>query len=443
MAEILSVTQLTLAIKGQLESRFSYVAVRGEVSNLRHQSSGHLYFTLKDKEAQISAALFRGVAGSISRLPKDGDEVLIRGQLSVYPPRGNYQLIVREVQFSGVGELLQRLHALKLELDQKGWFDKARKKPLPAFPKTIGVVTSPTGSVIQDILNILSRRFSGFQLLLNPVRVQGPEAAQEIARAIDDFNRYKLADVLIVGRGGGSLEDLWPFNERVVAEAVFRSEIPIISAVGHETDFSICDFVADLRAPTPSAAAEMVSIEQKEVLLQLDTLHTRLAQTATAAIRTQKGRLSGLTRQPAFASPALLLAPFAQKIDEVKAHLDGQTMRGLSQIKMRLFALIKAHERSRPGSRIPSMQRAFEKWGRDLHQVAKQQLTKRRERLEKLSAHLSAIDPRNLLKKGYAIAFSEKGDSVILSKDDVALGQMLQLQLQDGKLFVNVEKIAP
>nr|NGX46541.1 Exodeoxyribonuclease 7 large subunit [Chlamydiota bacterium] len=158
MAEILSVTQLTLAIKGQLESRFSYVAVRGEVSNLRHQSSGHLYFTLKDKEAQISAALFRAVAGSLSRLPKDGDEVLIRGQLSVYPPRGNYQLIVREVQFSGVGELLQRLHALKLELDQKGWFDKARKKPLPAFPKTIGVVTSPTGSVIQDILNILSRR---------------------------------------------------------------------------------------------------------------------------------------------------------------------------------------------------------------------------------------------------------------------------------------------
>jgi exodeoxyribonuclease VII large subunit len=290
--------------------------------------------------------------------------------------------------------------------------------------------------VIQDILNILSRRFSGFQLLLNPVRVQGAEAASEIARAIDDFNRYKLADVLIVGRGGGSLEDLWPFNERVVAEAVFRSEIPIISAVGHETDFSICDFVADLRAPTPSAAAEMVSIEQKEVLMQLETMRTRLSQTATAAIRTQRGRLSGLTRQPLFASPSLLLAPFEQKLDEIRAGLDRQTMQGMSQIKMRLSALIKQHQLSRPGSRIPSMQRAFEKWGRDIHCVAKQQLIKRRERLEKLSAHLYAIDPRNLLKKGYAIAFSEKGDSVILSRDDVAVGENLQLQLQDGKILL-------
>ncbi|MCB1108176.1 MAG: exodeoxyribonuclease VII large subunit, partial [Chlamydiia bacterium] len=208
---IWTVSQLTQAIKTQLEQRFSYVQVKGEISNLKIQASGHIYFTLKDAGSQVSSVLFRGNATRLARMPRDGDEVICKAEVSVYLPRGQYQMIVREMQFSGVGDLLLKFHELKEKLAREGLFE--RKRPLPAFPKVIGVVTSPTGAVIQDILNVLKRRSPGFQLILNPVKVQGAGAANEIAEAIDFFNRHQLADVLIVGRGGGSLEDLWPFNE--------------------------------------------------------------------------------------------------------------------------------------------------------------------------------------------------------------------------------------
>ncbi|MES2121396.1 MAG: exodeoxyribonuclease VII large subunit, partial [Chlamydiota bacterium] len=239
MQEILSVSELTNEIKKQIESRFPAVAVKGEISNLKEQSSGHIYFTLKDAGAQLSAVLFRGNARELSRLPKNGDQVVLRGEISLYTPRGQYQMIVRNLEYAGVGELLLKLHAMKAKLQGLGWFDASRKRPLPRFPKTIGVVTSPTGAVIQDIVQVLSRRNAGVHLILHPVKVQGEGAAEEIARAIEEFNRFHLADLLIVGRGGGSLEDLWAFNEECVARAIFQSKIPVISAVGHETDFSI------------------------------------------------------------------------------------------------------------------------------------------------------------------------------------------------------------
>ncbi|MCB1083226.1 MAG: exodeoxyribonuclease VII large subunit, partial [Simkania sp.] len=225
-AEALSVTELTQAIKHQLESNFTALSVKGEVTNLRLQASGHYYFSLKDENAQISAVLFQGNARFAKHLPKMGDQVLIKGEINVYAPRGTYQIIVREIEHAGLGELLLKFHALKAKLEKMGWFDPAKKKPLPTYPKTIGVVTSPTGAVIQDILNVLKRRFPNFHLILNPVKVQGAGAAEEIAQAIDDFNRFGLADILIIGRGGGSLEDLWAFNEECVAAAIFRSKIP-------------------------------------------------------------------------------------------------------------------------------------------------------------------------------------------------------------------------
>ena len=221
--KILSVSELTQEIKRQLETNFRSISVKGEISNLKVQTSGHIYFTLKDKDAQISAVLFKGSTKSLSRLPKEGDQIVALGELTVYSPRGSYQLLVRELQYQGVGELLTQLHERKNRLQALGYFAKERKKKLPSFPKTIGVITSPTGAVIQDILHILQRRHSGFHLILCPVKVQGEGAKEEIAKAIYDFNRYKLADVLIVGRGGGSLEDLWAFNEEIVIEAIFRS----------------------------------------------------------------------------------------------------------------------------------------------------------------------------------------------------------------------------
>src|SRR3569832_283182 len=279
--DILSVSQLTLSIKKHLEGRFQTVKVQGEITNFKEQASGHLYFTLKDAETQNTAEKNRGRATRQTRQPKNGDQVIVQGEISVYAPRGNYQLIIRQLHKAGVGELLLKLHALKAKLEGLGWFDNSRKRPLPTSPNTIGVVTSPTGAVIQDILNILSRRHAGFHLILNPVKVQGEGAAKEIAQAISHFNEYKLADVLIACRGGGSLEDLWPFNEEVVASAIYRSRIPVISAVGHETDFSISDFVADLRAPTPSAAAEIVMAAADHHLGQLLAFQKRFDQLMT------------------------------------------------------------------------------------------------------------------------------------------------------------------
>jgi exodeoxyribonuclease VII large subunit len=264
---VLSVSGLTQSIKLLLEGQFKFVSVQGEISNCKLQSSGHLYFSLKDAQSQIGAVMFKGDLASVDSIPKDGDQVIVKGAVNVYAPSGRYQIVVRSMEKAGLGALLLQLEALKAKLKAQGYFDAARKKPLPKFPKTIGVVTSPTGAVIQDILNVLTRRISGFHLILNPVKVQGPGAAQEIASAIDFFNRHQLADVLIVGRGGGSLEDLWAFNEEAVIQAIYNSKIPIVSAVGHETDFTLADFVADVRAPTPSAAAELV-VQEKGAELQ-------------------------------------------------------------------------------------------------------------------------------------------------------------------------------
>ncbi|MBA3604330.1 MAG: exodeoxyribonuclease VII large subunit, partial [Parachlamydiaceae bacterium] len=275
---VLTVTQITHAIKQSLESSFRHVWLQGEISNFKAQGSGHLYFSLKDQGAQIGAVMFRSEAAAIKIPPKDGAQVIIRGEINVYPQSGKYQIVVRELRYVGLGELLVKLEELKAKLYAKGWFNPQLKKPLPKFPKTIGVVTSPTGAVIQDILNVLQRRYPGFHLILNPVRVQGEGAAAEIALAINQFNRYALADVLIVGRGGGSIEDLWAFNEEIVAEAIFNSKIPIISAVGHETDVCLTDFVADARAPTPSAAATMVIADKAQVQHHLGQVRHRLMQ---------------------------------------------------------------------------------------------------------------------------------------------------------------------
>ncbi len=395
--KVFSVSELTFAIKGVLEPSFRGIAVKGEISNFKLQSSGHLYFSLKDANAQISAVLFKGNAASLPKLPKEGDQVIASGEISLYAPRGQYQIVIRELQFLGVGELLLKLHQLKEELSKRGWFDPERKKPLPKHPRRIGVVTSPTGAVIQDILHVLTRRFAGVQILLNPVKVQGEGAALEIAQAIDDFNRFHLADLLIVGRGGGSIEDLWAFNEERVAKAIFESKIPIISAVGHETDFTIADWVADVRAPTPSAAAE-IAISEKAALLQfLEGVKAQCRQRILQQIAQSKQHLNALKKHPLLSSPYGVLAPAIQRLDDFA--------RGL--------------ERVHPKFKIQEY----------------------RDRLNRLTHHLQSLHPNNVLKKGYAILFSEKGDSVILSAKDLRQGQTVTALLQDGKAGAQIQEI--
>ena len=417
--QVFSVTELTLAIKKQIETRFPAVQVQGEITNFKEQASGHLYFTLKDSQSQISAVLFRGNAQSLTRLPKNGDQVIVQGEISVYAPRGNYQLIIRHLQYAGVGELLLKLHALKNKLEGLGWFDKSRKKPLPESPKTIGVVTSPTGAVIQDIINILSRRHAGFHLILNPVKVQGDGAALEIAAAIDYFNAHQLADVLIVGRGGGSLEDLWAFNEEIVAQAIFRSKIPIISAVGHETDYSISDFVADLRAPTPSAAAEIVMAATEEHLKHLSQMEKRFNQTIDHLLKTTQAKLDVIRKQPILSSPFAILGNASQRLDDLSEEMTQAIQRELATKKLKLEGLKKQLSALDPLVKINHLQ----------------------QKLSQLTAHLKAIDPKNLLTKGYSILFRENTPSVIFYSREVQPGENIRVVLKDGSIKAKVYEV--
>lgn len=395
--KVFSVSELTTAIKELLEPNFRGIYVKGEISNFKIQSSGHLYFSLKDAGAQVSAALFKGNAAKLSRMPKEGDQVVATGEISLYAPRGQYQIIVRDLQFLGVGELLLKLHQLKEELNRRGWFDPEKKKPLPKLPRRIGVVTSPTGAVIQDILHVLNRRFDGISLLLNPVKVQGEGAAGEIAQAISDFNKYDLADVIIVGRGGGSIEDLWAFNEEIVAKAIFESKIPIIAAVGHETDFTIADWVADVRAPTPSAAAEIATAEKAGLITFLEGAKSVCRQRIFQQISQAKQHLNTLQKHPLFSSPYGVLAPLIQRLDDFSRQLEILSPKG--------------------------------------------KINEYRDRLERLKHHLQSLHPNNVLKKGYAILFSEKSNSIILSAKDLQPSQTIKALLHDGKAKAQIQEV--
>lgn len=439
--QILTVSELSASIKALLEPAFRSISVKGEVSNFKLQSSGHLYFSLKDSGSQISAVLFKGSAAQLTRLPKEGDQVIATGEISLYAPRGNYQIIIRELQFLGVGELLLRLHQLKDQLAARGWFDPAKKKPLPKLPKRIGVVTSPTGAVIQDILNVLTRRFKGFQVILNPVKVQGDGAAQEIAQAIYDFNRYGLADVLIVGRGGGSIEDLWAFNEEIVAKAIFESRIPIISAVGHETDFTIADWVADVRAPTPSAAAEIAIAEKANLLKFLSQVETHLTQRSRQNLVNARQRLQSVQRHPLLAQPAALLSQPYQQLDSLREDLDRTIQLKIDHRKNHTASLGKQLALLDPTQQIAQSKQRLIPYPERLSQAFAAQLRQRREKLNSLEGHFRSLHPKNLMKKGYTILFAENSPSVILSAKQLTPKQKVTALMHDGKWSGTIDTV--
>lgn len=406
----LSVSELTRSIKFQLESRFLTIEVQGEISNFKAQTSGHYYFSLKDSEAQISAVMFRGDAALLKKIPKDGDQVVVKGSLNVYPPTGKYQIVVKELSLAGLGALLLKLEELKIKLLRQGFFKAEHKKPLPKFPKTLGVITSPTGAVIQDILNVLTRRHKGFHVILNPVKVQGEGAAEEIARAIKQMNEHRLCDVMILGRGGGSLEDLWAFNEEIVAQAIFQSHIPIVAAIGHETDHTIADYVADVRAPTPSAAAEIILQESAQLLKHMTHVSDRLSAGILAFLKYERQKLSGLLKHPFFASPYALLGPWMQRLDSLHTKIEGV----------------------KPSAKITHMKNHLYQLFLRMDTLMINQLKNRDQKLNKTVEILKAIDPKNLLTKGYAILFSEKEKSVIKSVRSLQKNQTIRLLLADG-----------
>ncbi|MDP3026026.1 MAG: exodeoxyribonuclease VII large subunit [candidate division Zixibacteria bacterium] len=345
-AKIYKVSEITREIKNLLEQSFPTLWVEGEISNYTLHSSGHRYFSLKDENAQIRCVLFRWEGRRLGFEPQDGMKVYALGNLTVYEKSGQYQLSVIRLHPVGIGELELAFQQLKERLYNEGLFDEAHKKPIPEYPQTIGVVTSPTGAAIRDIINIIHRRDPGVKIILYPARVQGEGAGEEIAQAIKDFNEYKKVDLLIVGRGGGSLEDLWAFNEEVVARAIYNSKIPVISAVGHEVDFTIADFVADLRAPTPSAAAELAVKNRLETAKEVKNLFKTLISTQRLIIEDYKSRINSARESYGFRRAIDLIAQKAQRADEllrgllkeVKNYFDSKK-KSLSLVSGKLNAL--------------------------------------------------------------------------------------------------------
>jgi exodeoxyribonuclease VII large subunit len=437
--KIFTVSELSLEIKGLLEKRFPDVWVAGEVSNFRGAASGHLYFTLKDASAQIRAVCFRNQARYLRFKPQDGISVIARGHLSVYEARGEYQLYVDYLEPAGVGALQLAFEQLKQKLAAEGLFDSARKKPLPVLPRTIGVVTSPTGAVIRDILRILKRRFPNMNVTLYPVKVQGEDAADEISKGIEYFNKHGAADVLIVARGGGSLEDLWAFNEEAVARAIAASRIPVISAVGHETDFTIADFVADLRAPTPSAAAELVVHRKQDFIDELRERARRMRHVLRLKLSEAREQLTALRMHTVFQTMRARLGERAQRVDDCIVELNRLIREKLTASRA-VWIRVSAGLARYDFRRLLKLKRAE----LDERQVKLQTefasfLVERRNRLTQFDALLKERSPLTILNRGYSITRDTQGH-IVRDAGQVAVGDDLSIRLARGQLGAKVTR---
>jgi len=395
--KIYTVSELNRGVRLLLESQYPAVWVEGEISNFKHHSSGHIYLTLKDESAQISAAFFSQYQRGLKFELKDGLKVLAFCRVSIYEARGQYQLYIERVEPQGVGALQLAFQQLKERLAKEGLFGEERKRPIPKFPKIVGVITSPTGAAIHDILNVVNRRFCGTHILLYPVKVQGEGAAGEIAAAIKTMNERSEADVLIVGRGGGSLEDLWAFNEEAVARAIFGSRIPVISAVGHESDWTICDLVADLRAPTPSAAAELVVSSRLELEERLRERKERLDLAINGIFERCQEQLSNLISSAAFKQPQYLLEQFIGRVDEMGRRMENR-LKSFIDSKSQIF--------------------------------------------QGMTGRLNALNPLAILERGYSVNFNEKGD-IIKNVRQLSEGDVMRTRLHKGSLVSKVTAINP
>ena len=435
----LSVTELTDRIQGTLETEFVDVWVEGEVSNLRVMpSSGHWYFTLKDEKAQIRAVVWKSDARYIKFQPKDGMKVLARGAVRLYAPRGEYQLSVQVIEPLGKGSLQQAFEELKEKLEKEGLFAPNRKRPLPMLPQRIGIVTSPTGAVLRDILRVLAARYANLDVLVYPCRVQGPEAAGEIVRGIRALNRLGGLDVLIVARGGGSLEDLWPFNEEPVARALCASTIPTLSAVGHETDFTIADFVADLRAPTPSAAAERVVQAKTDIQARIATLEGRLQGALRLRLTRTRARVEAVTSHRVFAAERGRLRTYAQRVDELTRRSDRALGHRFEQARGRARQAHERLEAFRWNRQVGELRTRVEQARARLGVFLTTRLAARRAELSRHAEKLEALSPLAVLRRGYALVWDASGSRLVRTARQVGVGDALQVRLHDGRMTVNV-----
>jgi len=434
-----TVSELTAKIRDLLAKNFTDITVQGEISNCREAQSGHIYFTLKDDRAQVRCVFFKQQQRGIKFRPEDGLQMTVRGSISVYETRGEYQIYVENLEPIGLGALQLAFEQLKKRLEAEGLFDPARKKPLPLLPSRIGIITSPRGAAVRDVVRILTRRFPNVHLTVYPVRVQGEGSAEEIVKALKFFNLKKIVDVLILARGGGSLEDLWAFNEEIVARAIFASEIPVISGVGHETDFTIADFVADVRASTPSAAAELVVQTRAQFDKHIADLRETLAGLFRYRLLEWSRRVHELSARRGFRRPLDLLRQQRQRADEMTSRLALGLRARLEQSRKRFTA---AHLRIASFDfrvKIAAFRLRLERRAAELGVRIERLLRAKRDRLEKLTLQLQERSPLRVLERGYAIATDAAGN-LLRDAAQVTLGDAVAIQLHRGRLTAEIKK---
>ncbi|MBY0160353.1 exodeoxyribonuclease VII large subunit [Cytobacillus firmus] len=437
---VVSVKDLNRYIRMKMEgdSRLSDVWIRGEISNFTHHSSGHMYFTLKDEGSRIRAIMFATHNQRLPFIPKEGSRVIARGNVSVYERDGQYQFYAVQMQPDGIGSLYLAYEQLKSKLEEEGLFAADRKRPLPRYPKTIGVITSPTGAAVRDIMITIRRRYPQANAILYPVLVQGKGAAPSIVKAIRAMNDMAEADVLIVGRGGGSLEELWAFNEEIVARAIYQSHIPIVSAVGHETDFTIADFVADLRAATPTAAAELAVPSSAELRGQLAQRQRQLNQGLQQRLQRSRERLISLQRSPVLVHPRRYMLQHAERLDMLSQRLQGHLKSRLSLVRQRQKSLHQGLIRYNPRTQAEFAAKRKEQVNRQLMNAMQSIMKSKMSQLQTEMRHLDALSPLKIMSRGYSLVYDEKEQKLVKSIEDVQLGDLVNVRVNDGQLQCQV-----
>ncbi|MFZ9853736.1 MAG: exodeoxyribonuclease VII large subunit [Limisphaerales bacterium] len=445
---VISVSELTQGIKRHLESRFGFIRVSGEISNHRLQASGHAYFVLKDATAQLGCVLFRSQSAASRVSLRDGLKVILGGELSVYEPQGKYQLRVTSVELEGIGALQAAFERLKARLQAEGLFDAARKRPIPAFPRRVGLVTSPTGAAIRDVLHVVGRRFAGLEFVLVPVRVQGEGAAPQIAEAIGSLNEWERAhpgslDAILVTRGGGSLEDLWAFNEEVVARAISASAVPVISAVGHEIDFTIADLVADLRAATPSAAGELLTAGYVEAVGRLSVAARRLRVLTARTILTWGQRAESWVLRLERRHPRRQLETRIQQLDDTMAALVRGAGRGVRDAGSQVSSVVSRLLARRPQVVLERDRRRLLDVRRRLAAAVSRHRDRLRSRSDRAAQSLRLLSPLQVLERGYSLTFEPSTGQLVRRVEGLRPGQRLQTRLADGVVDSVVEQVTP
>ncbi|MBJ91506.1 MAG: exodeoxyribonuclease VII large subunit [Alteromonadaceae bacterium] len=438
--DIYTVSRLNSEVRLTLELQFQTLWLQGEVSNFVAAASGHWYFSLKDSAAQVKCAMFKMANRNSTFRPQNGQQVLIRARISVYEPRGEYQLLAEFIESAGAGLLKQQFEQLKAKLQAEGLFDPAIKKPLPAQVRRVGVITSPTGAAVRDIVTVLKRRAPGIEVIIYPSQVQGDAAAAQLRNMLSTAIMRKEVDVLIIGRGGGSLEDLWCFNDELLCRAVAACPIPIVSAVGHEIDFALTDFVADMRAPTPSAAAELVSPDQSHLLERISRLRSALIQAQRARMQQVAPELINLSQRLLALHPKRRLEQQQQRLDELQLRLTASIKRNVLSAQQQQQYLDKSLRQLSPGKVLTQQKQYICQLEQRLKQAQQQQLKQHKQRLAQLGSQLNTVSPLATLARGYSITFDEK-QQVVTNSCQLKAGDKVAIKLAEGRFDAQVTKL--